>query len=157
MRRQAAGKVPFRFRKAAKAIWRNERASEENDVAANEDPQEEAEEDLEGDGDSQAPQDLDNGQGTAQLSTAAALQQTGRCMASELPHPSPLQIQSQSQPHHRPLSDGVQAGQTDGTPAENRRSPSGPAGQEPSHDKVSCPDRLIECQNLISPGTRSCS
>ena len=115
MQRQAAGKVPFRFRKAAKAIWRNEQASEENDASANEEPHEEPEEGLEGDGDSEAPQDLDNGQGA----------------------PSLPQIQPQG------LSDSAQAGQTNETSVEDRRSPSGPAGQEPSHDEVSGPDDPI--------------
>jgi hypothetical protein len=56
---------------AAKAIRWNEHALEENDATANEKLHEEAEEDLEGNGNSQALQDLDDGQGTAQPSIAA--------------------------------------------------------------------------------------
>jgi hypothetical protein len=67
MQRQAAGKVPFCFRKVAKAIWQNEQALEENDASANEEPHKELKESLEGDGDSEAPQDLDNGQDTPSL------------------------------------------------------------------------------------------
>ena len=51
MWRQAAGKVPFCFRKVAKAILRNKHALEENDADAdsNTGPGEESEEDLQGD------------------------------------------------------------------------------------------------------------
>lgn len=51
-RRQAAGKVPFRFRKVAKAIRQQERNSEENDAGAGMGPGEEAEEDPQGNDDS---------------------------------------------------------------------------------------------------------
>jgi hypothetical protein len=60
MQRQAASKVPFLFRKVAKAIWKNQQTSEENDEL-----REEAEEDPEDDGNSQVRQDLDSSQDTA--------------------------------------------------------------------------------------------
>jgi hypothetical protein len=126
----------------AKAIQKNQQTSEEND-----EPQEEAEEDPEDDGNSQARQDLDSGQDAAQPSTAAdvhAPQQTGGCMASDLPHTPLPQIQSQYHPYHHPLAHGSPTGQTDGTSAECGQSPSGPAEQEPPHNKVSNPDHPIE-------------
>jgi hypothetical protein len=65
-RRQAAGKVPFQFRKVGKAIQKHKPASEESDADAGMGPSEEAEEDPQGDDDSQvwgggAPQVNTNG------------------------------------------------------------------------------------------------
>ena len=53
-RRQAAGKVPFCFRKMANAIQQNECASEEDDADADTEPGEETEEDLLDNNDSQS-------------------------------------------------------------------------------------------------------
>ena len=52
--RQAAGKVPFCFRKMANAIQQNERASEEDDADADMEPGKETEEDLLDNNDSQS-------------------------------------------------------------------------------------------------------
>src|SRR5229473_1810042 len=54
VRRQAAGKVPFCFRKMANAIQQNERASEEDNADADMEPGEETEEDLLDNDDSQS-------------------------------------------------------------------------------------------------------
>src|SRR6266699_6381137 len=92
MSRQAASKVPFCFRKVAKAIRRNKHALEENNADADSDtgPGEESKDDLQGDDVSQAWGDAaENGQGGAQPSEAAnayALQQTGGDLALDLPH-----------------------------------------------------------------------
>ena len=85
MWRQAAGKVPFHFRRAVKAIGKNEHTSEENDAATNDEPHEEVEEDLEGDGDSQVLQDLDNGQGAAQLAQLPTYAHRNKQADSRLP------------------------------------------------------------------------
>ncbi len=74
MWRQAASKVPFHFRKVAKAIWRNKHALEENNADADSDTGlgKELEEDLQGDDVSQVRGDAaENGQGGAQPSEAA--------------------------------------------------------------------------------------
>ena len=90
--RQAAGKVPFCFRKVAKAIWRNKHTLKENDANADSDtgPGEESKEDLQNDDVSQAWGDAaENGQGGAQPSEAAnayVLQQTGGDLAPDSPH-----------------------------------------------------------------------
>jgi hypothetical protein len=126
----------------AKAIQKNQWTLEENDEL-----QEEAEEDLEDDSDIQVWQDLDNSQDTAQPSRAANVhvpQQTGGCMASNLPHPPLSQTQSQNHPHHHPLAHGLPTGQTDEASAHHGQSPSGPAEQEPPHNEVSNPDHPIE-------------
>jgi hypothetical protein len=52
--RQAAGKVPFRFKNAAKAIQRNKPTTEGNSADADMSPGEESEEDLQSDDGSQA-------------------------------------------------------------------------------------------------------
>ncbi len=54
MQRQAAGKVPFRFRSMAKTIQQNKRATEENDSDADMGLGKEAEEDLQDDDSSQS-------------------------------------------------------------------------------------------------------
>jgi hypothetical protein len=139
-RRQAAGKVPFCFRKVAKAVRENVDALEENDADADSDmgSGEEAEEGSQGD---------DVSQGAVQPSEAAdayARQQTGGDEAPDSPHtPRP---HTHSRPHslNYSLASGSQNGQTDGTPAEDRQSESGSAGQEPSlNDKVSNLDHHI--------------
>jgi hypothetical protein len=80
--RQAVGKVPFCFRKVAKAVRENVDALEENDADANSDMGlgEEVEEGSQGD---------DVSQGAVQPSEAAdayARQQTGGDEAPDLPH-----------------------------------------------------------------------
>jgi hypothetical protein len=133
-RRQAAGKVPFCFRKVAKATQENADTLEENDADADSDmgSGEEAEEYLQGD---------DVSQGAVQASEAAdayAHQQTGGDAAPDSPHtPRP---HTHSWPHslNHSLASGSQNGQTDETPAEDRQSESGSAGREPSlNDEVS--------------------
>lgn len=57
MQRQADGKVPLTFKKAANTLQQNRRASEENGSDAEMEPGEEAEEDLQDNGDSQAQVD----------------------------------------------------------------------------------------------------
>jgi hypothetical protein len=71
--RQAAGKVPFRFKNAAKAIQRNKPAPEENSADADMSPGEESEEDLQSDGGSQAWVDRAlEGNGSSNSSTEQA-------------------------------------------------------------------------------------
>jgi hypothetical protein len=142
IQRQAASKVPFYFIMEVKVIWKNQRTLDEND-----EPQEEAEQDPEDDGDIQVWQNLDNGQDAAQPSTAAnvhAPQQTGRCTASNLHHTPLSQIPSQDHPHHHPLAHGSPIGQTNGASTEHGQSLSGPAKQEPPHKEVSNPDHPID-------------
>jgi hypothetical protein len=72
-KRQAAGKLPFRFKKAAKAILQNKRASKANDVTTDMEPGEAAEEDLQGGGDCQAWGDeVSQGDGGSNGSTEQA-------------------------------------------------------------------------------------
>ena len=56
-RRQAAGKVPLRFNKAAKTIWQQNQASEENDAGTDMEAADEAEEDMRDDDGSEAQGD----------------------------------------------------------------------------------------------------
>lgn len=70
--RQAASKVPFRFKKAAKAIHQNTRASKGNDGDANMGPSEESPDQQDNDG-SQAPGDgSSQGDGGSNSSTEEA-------------------------------------------------------------------------------------
>ena len=120
-RRQAAGKVPFRFRKVARAARRDEDASEESNADARSDmgPGEEAEEDMQVDDVSQAPgggASRDSGSNgstdqalpapiagnaaeNAQHSEAADAyvpQQTGGDVVSDSSHTTPRHTQSRS-------------------------------------------------------------
>jgi hypothetical protein len=171
--RQAAGKVPFCFRKVAKAVRENVDALEENNADANSDmgPGEEAEGDSQGDAVSQAWGDgasrgdgggngstdqafpaqstgnaAENAQGAVQPSKAAdayAPQQTGGD-APDSPHTSHPGTHSRPQPLNYSLAGGSQLGQTDGAPTEDRQSESTSAGREPSfNDEVSNLDHHI--------------
>lgn len=172
--RQAAGKIPFRFRNMALEIQENE-SLEEDDIDVDMTPSE-GEEVLSDDRDSQTEGDRtsqedgcnngsteqahpgqnlgnahspDDGPGAAGPSTGAdahARQQTGGGMALDSSHAHPLT-------HSRPYSlnyphpfptDGLRTGQPDGASTEDERSGSGSDEREPSPGDVSNFDRLIE-------------
>lgn len=138
--RQAAGEVPLQFKKV-EAARKNKRTPEENDTDADTESGKEAGEDPQSGDDNQG---RGNGvfreEGGSNSSNERALLGQGLGNAAE-----PSRRRSRRNHPSRPLSNGLQAGQTNGASAGDVQSGSGSVGQEPSpNGEVSKVDHLIE-------------